>query len=112
MNVASTARDASEPSMSASVAVRLRTLAKQHREGQLSRDAYRKLRAPLIDALDGSDALDSQSSTIPHLEPRARGVRTNGTETAPSAATSVVPAKARRGPLAKMLAWMVAAWRR
>lgn len=112
MNVASTARDASGPSMSASVAVRLRALAKQHREGQLSRDAYRKLRAPLIDALEGSDALDSQSSTIPHLEPRARGVRTNGTDTAPSAATSVVPARARRGPLAKMLAWVAATWRR
>jgi hypothetical protein len=98
--------------MSTSVAARLRALARQHREGQLSRDAYRKLRAPLIDALDGSDALDSQSSTIPHLEPRVRGVRTNGTDTAPSAATFVIPARARRGPLAKMLAWVATAWRR
>jgi hypothetical protein len=98
--------------MSTSVAARLRALARQHGEGQLSRDAYRKLRASLIDALEGPDALDSQSSTIPHLEPRIRGVRTNGADTAPSAATSAPPARTRRGPLGKMLAWVATVWRR
>ena len=71
--VTSTAREASEPSRSDSVAARLRALARQHGEGTLSRDAYRKLRASLIDALDGSDISDLQSTTtIPHFEPRIR----------------------------------------
>jgi hypothetical protein len=98
--------------MSTSIAARLRALARQHGEGRLSRDAYRKLRAPLIDALDGSDALDSQSSTIPHLEPRVRGARANGTDTVPRGAVSATPARARRGPFGQMLAWRAAPWRR
>ena len=108
LNVTSTARAANEPSKSASVAARLRALARQHGEGQLSRDAYRKLRAPLIDALD----VDPQSSTIPHLEPRVRGARINNTGTAPPDSAPAAPPEARRGRFARMLAWMAAALRR
>lgn len=96
------ARDASEPSKSAAIAARLRALARQHGEGQLSREAYRKLRAPLIDALDGSEQSDLQSSTIPHFEPRLREAPL---ESAP-------PTAARGSRWGKMLAWMTAAWRR
>ena len=104
LSVTSTAREASEPSRSNSVAARLRALARQHGEGQLSRDAYRKLRAPLIDALDGSDISDSQSSTtIPHFEPRIRGAPASG---------AAPPGAPRGGRLKKMLARIAAAWRR
>ena len=112
LSVTSSARAANEPSKSASVAARLRALARQHGEGQLSRDAYRKLRAPLIDALDGSDTSDPQSSTIPHLEPRVRGPRTNTTSTAPPDSAPAAPEEARRGQLARILAWMAAILRR
>jgi hypothetical protein len=112
LSVTSTARTPNEPSKSASVAARLRALARQHGEGQLSRDAYRKLRAPLIDALDGSDALDPQSSTIPHLEPRVRGARTNNPSTVPPDSAPATPPEARRGRFARMLAWMASALRR
>jgi len=72
-----------------SVAARLRILAGTW-EGQLSRDAYYKL-GPLIDALDGSDTLDPQSSRS-SFEPRARGLVPQ-TE---SAATEVALAALRR----------------
>jgi hypothetical protein len=107
------ARDANELSKSASVAARLRVLAREHGEGQLSRDAYRKLRAPLIDALDGADELDPQSSTIPHFEPRVRGARAINTDPdSPGAATAAPREEARRGPFGRIFAWVAAAWRR
>lgn len=103
-NATSTAREVSEPSRSDSVAARLRSLARQHGAGQLSRDAYRKLRAPLIDALDGSDIADQQSSTtIPHFEPRIRGAPASG---------AAPPDSPPGGRLKKMLARIAAAWRR
>jgi hypothetical protein len=95
--------------MSANVATRLRALSRDHQEGKLSRDAYRKLRAPLIDALDSS--IDLQSSTIPHLEPRARGARANSvppeSEVAPTA-----PQSAGRSRLTRVLAWAAGVFRR
>jgi hypothetical protein len=95
--------------MSANVATRLRALAGDHREGRLSRDAYRKLRAPLIDALESS--VDLQSSTIPHLESRARGAR--ATPVPPETEVVVAaPESARRSRLARVLAWAASVFRR
>jgi hypothetical protein len=103
LSATSTARETGELSRSVSVATRLRALAQQHGEGKLSRDAYRKLRAPLIDALDGSDISDPQSSTtIPHFEPRIRG--------APASSAGLEPPPG--GKLRKMLARITASWRR
>jgi hypothetical protein len=95
--------------MSANVATRLRALARDHLEGKLSRDAYRKLRAPLIDTLDSS--LDPQSSTIPHLEPRVRGARATPAALEPEV---VAPAaeEPRRSRLARVLAWAAGVFRR
>jgi hypothetical protein len=95
--------------MSANVAARLRALARDHQEGRLSRDAYRKLRAPLIDALDGS--VDLQSSTIPHLEPRSREARETSVPPGPEVEATTADS-ARRGRLARVLAWAAAVLRR
>jgi len=51
---------------------RLHTLARDHREGRLSLEAYRKLRAPLLDCLDSHHAADFQSATLPNQEMRLR----------------------------------------
>jgi hypothetical protein len=108
IRVTAATREASELEMSTNVATRLRTLAREHQEGRLSRDAYRKLRAALIDALDSS--VDLQSSTIPHLEARARGPRaTPAVAPEPEAAPTEGP---RRNPLARALAWASAVFRR
>jgi hypothetical protein len=108
VGVTGATREASELEISANVATRLRALARDHQEGRLSRDAYRKLRAPLIDALDSS--VDLQSSTIPHLEARARGPRATPVPSEPeAAATAVVP---RRSRLAKVLSWATSVLRR
>ena len=111
-------REASEPGTSANVATRLRALARDHQEGRLSRDAYRKLRAPLIDALDSS--MDPQSNTIPNLESRTRAARgtpvapavpvTPGSEAAATSSTTVE--EPRRSRLARMLAWATSVLRR
>lgn len=95
--------------MSVNVSTRLRALARDHREGRLSRDAYRKLRAPLIDALDRS--VDLQSSTIPHLEPRFREARDVPVPPDPEA-EAIAPDSARPGRLARVLAWAAAVLRR
>jgi hypothetical protein len=105
--VAAATREASELELSTNVATRLRTLARDHQEGRLSRDAYRKLRAALIDALDSS--VDPQSCTIPHLEARARGPRASPVPAEPEAAPAEGP---RRNPLARALAWASAVFRR
>jgi hypothetical protein len=95
--------------MSANVATRLRALARDHQEGRLSRDAYRKLRAPLIDALDSS--VDLQSSTIPHLEPRFREAR--AIPIPPDPEVEVTAADSARGSLlARLLAWAATVFRR
>jgi hypothetical protein len=101
--------------MSANVATRLRALARDHQEGRLSRDAYRKLRAPLIDALDSS--VDPQSSTIPHLEARTRAARV--TPVAPESeanaittTTTTATEEPRRSRWARMLAWATSVLRR
>jgi hypothetical protein len=97
--------------MSANVAVRLRALARDHQEGRLSREAYRKLRAPLIDALDSS--VDLQSSTIPHLEPRFREARDTTPVPPPDPEVEATAADSpRRGRLARVLAWAAAVLRR
>jgi hypothetical protein len=95
--------------MSANVATRLRALARDHQEGRLSRDAYRKLRAPLFDALDSS--VDLQSSTIPHLEPRFREVRDAPVPPGPEV-EATAPDSARPSRLARVLAWAAAVLRR
>jgi hypothetical protein len=96
--------------MSTNVATRVRTLARDHQEGRLSRDAYRKLRAALIDALDSS--VDLQSCTIPHLEPRARGPRVTTVPPEPEAAAAAAAEEPRLSPLARALAWAAAVFRR
>ena len=103
-----TACEANEPEKCAPVAARLRALAREHGEGQLSLDAYRKLRAALIDTLD-ADTPDLQSSTIPRPESRVRGTLTTASLPAPSEAVPVAPEKPRRGRFARMLAWMAGA---
>jgi len=110
MNEAGAAREASEPGTSANVATRLRALARDHQEGRLSRDAYRKLRAPLIDALDSS--VDSQSNTIPNLESRTRAARATPIVPESEAAASATTEEPRRGRLARMLAWATSVLRR
>jgi hypothetical protein len=106
---AGAAREASEPGTSANVATRLRALARDHQEGRLSRDAYRKLRAPLIDALDSS--VDSQSNTIPNLESRTRAAR--ATPVVPEAAATITTTEEpRRSRLARLLAWATSVLRR
>jgi hypothetical protein len=107
--VAGVTREANEPAMSANVATRLRALARDHQEGRLTRDAYRKLRAPLIDALDSS--VDLQSSTIPHLEPRARGARVTPVPPEPEVSATAVES-AGRSRLARVLARVAAVFRR
>jgi hypothetical protein len=102
-------REANEPAMSANVATRLRALARDHQEGRLTRDAYRKLRAPLIDALDGS--VDLQSSTIPHLEPRVRGTRATPDRPEPEVSATAAEG-ADRSRFARVLAWVAAVFRR
>ena len=96
--------------MSANVATRLRALARDHQEGRLSRDAYRKLRAPLIDALDSS--VDLQSSTIPHLEPRLREPRDTPVPPPDPEVEATAVDTARRSRLARVLAWAAAVLRR
>jgi hypothetical protein len=102
--------------MSANVASRLRALARDHQEGRLSRDAYRKLRAPLIDTLDSS--VDPQSNTIPHLESRTRAARATPVEPESEAiatattTTTTATEEARRSRLARMLAWATSVLRR
>lgn len=60
--------------MSADVAARLRSLAQDHSAGKLSLDAYRKLRAPLLDSLSlpGAGAVD-EGVTQPRIVGRAAG---------------------------------------
>jgi hypothetical protein len=68
-----TIRTAGEPHEVASSAdrvARLQLLARDHREGRLSLEAYRKLRASLLDTLDRPHATDSQCTTLPNLAPR------------------------------------------
>jgi hypothetical protein len=118
MSEAGPAREASEPGTSANVAMRLRALARDHQEGRLSRDAYRKLRAPLIDALDSS--VDSQSNTIPNLESRTRAARATAVapalpvtpESEAATTTTTTAQEARRSRLARMLAWATSVLRR
>lgn len=65
-------RTVDEPHQVASIAdlvARLQVLARDHREGRLSLEAYRKLRAPLLDTLDSGYAADSQCTTLPNLAP-------------------------------------------
>jgi hypothetical protein len=96
--------------MSANVATRLRALARDYQEGRLSRDAYRKLRAPLIDALDSS--VDPQSNTIPHLEARTRAARATPIAPESEATTTTTTEEPRRSRLARMLAWATSVLRR
>ena len=96
--------------MSANVATRLRALARDHQEGGLSREAYRKLRAPLIDALDSS--ADLQSSTIPHLEPRFRETRETSVPPPDPEVEATTADSGRRSRLARVLAWAAAVLRR
>jgi hypothetical protein len=100
--------------MSANVATRLRALARDYQEGRLSRDAYRKLRAPLIDALDSS--VDLQSSTIPNLDSRMRGARATPVAPEPEATatttTTTAAEEPRRSRFARMLAWATSVLRR
>jgi hypothetical protein len=91
------------------VATRLRALARDHQEGRLSRDAYRKLRAPLIDALDSS--VDLQSSTIPHLEPRFREAPATSVPPDPEVEATAADGT-HRSRLAKVLAWAASVLRR
>jgi hypothetical protein len=49
---------------------RLHALAREHREGRLSLEAYRKLRAPLLDCLDSHP--EFQSTTLPNHEMRSK----------------------------------------
>jgi hypothetical protein len=113
MREAGATLEASEAGTSANVATRLRALARDHREGRLSRDAYRKLRAPLIDTLDSS--MDLQSNTIPNLESRTRAAR--ATPVAPESESALAAAatktqEPRRRRLARMLAWATSVLRR
>jgi hypothetical protein len=114
LHVGGATREANEPGMSANVAMRLRALALDHKEGRLSREAYRKLRAPLIDALVSS--VDPQSSTIPNLEPRIRGVgavpASPQTQTQTETEVAAATGRTRRGRWARVLAWAVAVLRR
>src|SRR5688572_27333694 len=57
--------------MSEDVAARLRTLARDHREGRLNVSAYRKLRAPLLDSLAGEPAAQSATESGVITQPRA-----------------------------------------
>jgi hypothetical protein len=58
-----------EVASTADVVARLQVLARDHREGRLSLEAYRKLRAPLLDTLDSAHATDAQCTTLPNLSP-------------------------------------------
>lgn len=77
MRPARTIRASGEPrerALSTHAVGRLETLAVAHREGRLTLEAYRKLRAPLIDVLDGTPG-HVECATIPDLQSRARGSR-------------------------------------
>jgi hypothetical protein len=97
-------RETTEPAISANVATRLRALSRDHQEGRLSRDSYRKLRASLIDALDSS--VDLQSNTIPHLESRARAARAALVLPEPEVVADAAEKK-RWGRLARLLSWLL-----
>ena len=74
MSSVRTIRTADEPhevASSADKVARVQALARDHREGRLSLEAYRKLRAPLLDTLDWPHATDSQCTTLPNLSPLA-----------------------------------------
>jgi hypothetical protein len=60
----------SEVSSSTDVIARLHVLARDHREGRLSLEAYRKLRAPLLDSLDSGQTADSERVTDLSTQPR------------------------------------------
>ncbi len=61
-----------ESEFSQRLVARLHALAREHREGRLSREAYRKLRAPLLDCLDSRYTAELQSVTLPNQDMRLR----------------------------------------
>jgi hypothetical protein len=90
--------------MSAYLADRLQALAGDHREGRLSLDAYRKLRAPLLDSLDSCDSDDFQSSTIPHPPARAQAAQAISIIPPSSEVSGAVQERTRRRRLVRTMA--------
>jgi hypothetical protein len=67
-----TAENPCEFALSTAAGARLRVLARDHREGRLSLETYRKLRSPLLDGLGSGRATDSQRGTPPDTPTRRR----------------------------------------
>jgi hypothetical protein len=74
MHTTQSGREPRERELRAHAVGHLESLALAHREGRLTLEAYRKLRAPLIDVLDEA-AGHLECATIPDLQNRAYGSR-------------------------------------
>lgn len=98
---------------------RLSALAREHREGRLSLEAYRKLRAPLLDCLDSHTTADLQSTTLPNHAMRLREagelavvatLRASATTTSPKRRNWLVRALALLAVSGLLLAAGIALW--
>jgi formylglycine-generating enzyme required for sulfatase activity len=92
--------------MSAETADRLRALARDHLEGRLSREAWRRLRAPLLDALAAPAAARAADATQPRAtapsaeltQPRAAAQPAEPTPSPARAPVSTAPPAAPGSP--------------
>lgn len=89
--------------MSADLAARLRALAQDHHAGKLNLEAYRKLRAPLLDSLQlHAGVMDEMAVTQPRSLGRASG-------TPPRVAERVVAATPASRPTSRLRIILIAA---
>jgi formylglycine-generating enzyme required for sulfatase activity len=90
--------------MSNDLAARLRALAHDHQAGRLSREAYRKLRAPLMDSLAKSGAAPMDDMAITQPRAAARSVASApASRTADAVQQQAPPARSKAGTRATIV---------